>query len=213
MPGNIYYHLNSFKISGKNRLHLMERLIGFLNAVHPLSAELIAHLQDIVKYRELKKGQFLLKAGHICRHIHFINEGMLRCFYRKEDLEVSSWFMKDGDVIVSVESFYQQKISYEWIQALEDCRLFYISHSELYAIYRKFPEFNFVARELTQHYYILWTQLLYALRMKTADEKYAWLLERFPDYILRIPAKHLSSWLGISEYHFSYVKNKRVQKS
>lgn len=197
----------------KDRLHLMERLLAFLNAVHPLSEQLVAHLQDIVKYRELKKGQLLLKAGHVCRHIHFINEGMLRCFYRKSDLEVSSWFMKDGDVIVSVESFYQQKVSYEWIQALEDCKLFYISHGELYAIYKQFPEFNYVARELTQHYYILWTQLLYALRMKSAEEKYSWLLERFPDYILRIPAKHLASWLGISEYHFSYVKNKRVQKS
>lgn len=191
----------------------MERLLAFLSAVHPLSEQLIAHLQDIVKYRELKKGQFLLKAGHICRHIHFINAGMLRCFYRKEDLEVSSWFMKDGDVIVSVESFYQQKVSYEWIQALEDCELFYISYEELYAIYNQFPEFNFISRELTQHYYILWTQLLYALRMNTAEEKYSWLLERFPDYVLRIPAKHLASWLGISEYHFSYVKNKRIQKS
>lgn len=191
----------------------MERLLAFLSAVYPLSEQLIAHLQVIVKYRELKKGQFLLKAGHICRHIHFINAGMLRCFYRKEDLEVSSWFMKDGDVIVSVESFYQQKVSYEWIQALEDCELFYISYEELYAIYNQFPEFNFISRELTQHYYILWTQLLYALRMNTAEEKYSWLLERFPDYVLRIPAKHLASWLGISEYHFSYVKNKRIQKS
>ena len=187
---------------------VMEQLIGFLNSVHPLSEALTEHLQAVVKYRELRKGQILLKAGHICQHIHFIKAGMLRCFYRKGDLEVSSWFMKDGDVIISVESFYQRKVSYEWIQALENCELFYISYEELYGIYQRFPEFNFIARELTQHYYILWTQLLYALRMKTAKEKYAWLLERFPDYILRIPAKFLSSWLGISEYHFSYVKNK-----
>ncbi len=191
----------------------MERLLGFLNAVHPLSQGLIQHLQDIVRYREIKKGEFLLKAGHLCRDIHFIDAGLLRCFYRKKDLEVSSWFMKDGDVIVSVESFYQRKTSYEWIQALEDCRLYYISYEELYAIYKEYPEFNFVSRELTQHYYILWTQLLYALRMKTADEKYAWLLERFPDFILRIPAKHLASWLGISEYHFSHVKNKRNSRA
>ncbi len=187
----------------------MERLFGFLNAVHPLSEELSLHLQEIVKFRELRKGELLLKAGHICREIHFIDEGLLRCFYRRRDLEVSSWFMKDGDVIVSVESFYQRKVSYEWIQALEDCCLYYISYEELYNIYKIYPEFNYISRELTQHYYILWTQLLYALRMKTAEEKYGWLLEQFPDYVLRIPAKHLASWLGISEYHFSFVKGRR----
>jgi CRP-like cAMP-binding protein len=190
----------------------MERLLSFLDAVYPLGDELSSHLLEHVQYREINKGDYLLKAGHTCQHIHFIDKGLLRCFYRRDDLEVSSWFMKDGDVIVSIESFYQQKVSYEWIQALEDCQLYYISHRELYDIYHRFPQFNFVARELTQHYYILWTQLLYALRMKTADEKYTWLLERFPDYVLRIPAKHLASWLGISEYHFSYVKNKRASR-
>ena len=184
----------------------MESLLGFLHAVHPLSPELIDHLQTTVKYREVKRGEFLLKAGHICRDIYFIETGLLRCFYRKGDTEVSSWFMKDGDVIVSVESFFQRKPSYEWIQALEDCKLYYISYVELYAIYERFPEFNFISRELLQHYYVLWTQLLHAIRMKTAEEKYEWLLEKFPDFILRIPAKHLGSWLSISKTHFSAVK-------
>lgn len=174
-----------------------------------MSPALMEHIQQIVKYREIAKGDILLKAGHLCRDIHFVEQGLLRCFYRKGDIEVSSWFMKDGDVIVSVESFYQRKVSYEWIQALEDCKLYYISYEELYSIYNNFPEFNFISRELTQHYYILWTQLLYAIRMKTAEEKYEWLLERFPDFILRIPAKHLASWLSISETHFSDVRRGR----
>ena len=187
----------------------MERLVGFLNAVHPLSDGLSGHLHEIIRYREIKKGDFLLKAGHMCRDIHFIDTGLLRCFYCKGDTEVSSWFMKDGDVIVSVESFFQRKPSYEWIQALEDCKLYYISYEQLYGIYHLYPEFNFISRELLQHYYILWTQLLHAIRMKSAEEKYEWLLERFPDYILRIPAKHLSSWLSISETHFSDVRRGR----
>src|SRR5690606_13653413 len=158
------------------------------------------------------KGHLLLKAGHICREIHFVDKGMLRCFYQNGEMDVSSWFMKDGDVIVSVESFFQRKESYEWIQALEDCFLYYITYEELYHIYRTFPEFNFISRELVQHYYILWTQLLHAIRMKTAEEKYEWLLERFPDYILRIPAKYLASWLSISETHFSDVRRGRFRQ-
>lgn len=77
-----------------------------LRAVHPLSEGLIEHLKINVKYRELAKGDYLLKADHYCRDIHFIDQGLLRCFYRTEQADISSWFMKDGDVIVSVESFF-----------------------------------------------------------------------------------------------------------
>ena len=189
----------------------MKELLAFLELVQPLSDGLKEHLGQVVRYREIERGEYLLKAGHICRDIHFISSGLLRCFYSKRDHEVSSWFMKDGDIIVSIESFYQRRVSYEWIQALEDCKLFYISYEELYHIYNTFPEFNYISRELTQHYYILWTQLLYALRMNTAEEKYSWLLERFPDYILRIPAKYLASWLSISETHFSEVRRRHYR--
>jgi len=191
----------------------METLLRVLSAVHPLSDELIDYLGEIVKPKEIQKGDFLLKAGHVCRNIYFIEKGLLRCYYEKGSLDVSSWFMKDLDVIVSVESFYQQTISYEWIQALEDCILYYISYSDLFYIFKTYPEFNYIARELTQHYYIQWTQLLYALRMKTAKERYEWLMERYPDFVLRIPAKYLASWLRVSEYHFSVIKQHPGKKS
>jgi CRP/FNR family transcriptional regulator, anaerobic regulatory protein len=63
--------------------------------------------------------------------IWFIEKGMLRCFYMLEDKEVSSWFMKEGDVTVSVESFFRQTISYESIQALEDSTVHYITFHTL----------------------------------------------------------------------------------
>ena len=107
-------------------MSVMKELLGFLNAVLPLSDDLNDHLQAIVKFREIRKKDYLLKAGHISRNIYFIQTGLLRCFYIKGENEICSWFMKERDMIVSIESFYDQKESYEYIQALEDCELFYI---------------------------------------------------------------------------------------
>jgi hypothetical protein len=81
----------------------------------------------------------------------------------RERAEVSSWFMKEGDVIVSVESFFKQKPSYESIQALEETTVHYISYDELQFIYKNFLEFNFVARVLAEHYYTLSEQRLYSI--------------------------------------------------
>ena len=184
----------------------MKELLFYLESIHPMSDGLKQYLETNLKVKELPKKTYLLKAGHVSRNICFIAEGLLRCFYIKDQHEVSSWFMKEGDVIVSVESFFTQRESYESIQALEDSLLYYISYDELQFVYRQFPEFNFIARVLLERYYTLSEQRLYSLRMQRSQERYDYLMEHHPDLILRVPAKYLASYLGITEVTMSKIK-------
>jgi CRP-like cAMP-binding protein len=187
----------------------MEELLVYLNSIYPLSSALEEHLSGILKFRKLPRKTYLLKAGHLCRNICFIKSGLLRCFHVRDNNEVSSWFMKEGDVIVSVESFFQQKESYESIQALEDCEIYCIEHTQLENIYKFYPEFNTISRVLLQKYYTLSERRLYSIRMQRSQEKYDYLKENHPELILRVPAKHLASYLGITEVHLSNIKSKR----
>ena len=189
----------------------METLFYLLNSIQPMSDGLVNHLAQILKSRQLRKKEYLLKAGHICRVVGFIEKGLLRCFYVKGEVEVSTWFMKEFDVIISIESFYQQKESYESIQALEDTVLYYISYDELNYIYKTFPEFNFIGRVLTEKYYTLWAQQLYGLRMQQANERYKWLMDNHAELILRVPAKYIASYLGIDETTLSKIKNIKIK--
>lgn len=184
----------------------MEILLQYLDSIHPMSEGCKERLTSILKFKEVQKKGLLLRAGHICQHIYFIQKGLLRCFYFKNDVEISSWFMREGDVIVSVESFFHQATSYESIQALEDSELHYISYRELQDIYHRFPEFNFIARVLTEKYYCLSEQRLYSIRMMRASERYDYLLEHHPEFILRVPAKYLASYLGITPEMLSKIK-------
>jgi CRP-like cAMP-binding protein len=187
----------------------METLLQLLNSIHPLSDDLQGHLAYVLKQRRLGRKEILLKAGHVSRSICFINSGLLRCFYIKDEHEVCSWFMKEGDVIVSVESFFGQKQSYESIQAIEESEVFCISHTELEHIYKTYPEFNFISRILLQKYYTLSEQRLYSLRMQRSQERYDYLMEHHGELILRVPAKHIASYLGITEVTLSKIKGKR----
>jgi CRP/FNR family transcriptional regulator, anaerobic regulatory protein len=188
----------------------MEQLLGFLETIHPLSEGLKIHLSKTIKIKELPKKEFLLKAGHVCREVCFIKKGLLRCFYINEDTEVCSWFMKEGDVIYSVESFLLQRQSYESIQAIEEAIVFYIDYSELQYIYNTYPEFNFIGRVLTEKYYTLSEQRLYSLRMHRADERYSYMMNKFPDLMQRVPLKYLASYMGMTEVWLSKVRAKRI---
>lgn len=184
----------------------MEQLLNYLNSIYPLSPELAEYLKNILKFTELVKKEYLLKAGRTCENVWFIEKGLARCFYVKDDVELSSWFMKEGDVIFSVKSFYTQKPSYESIQLLEDSSLYYVTYKELQYIYNNFLEFNFVRGVLTEKYYMLSEERTYSIRMQKAHERYNYLLEYHPDLIQRVASKYLASYLGISEETLSRIR-------
>ena len=186
----------------------MEGMLQMLESIYPLSEDAGYAILEKTKYKELPKKATLLRAGHICQHIYFIQKGLLRCFYYQSEHEVSSWFMLEGDIIISVESFYRQIASYESIQALEDCELFYMDYRDLQQIYRNYPEFNFVGRVLTERYYSLSEQRLYSMRMMRAKERYEYMTTHHPELVKRVPAKFLASYLGISEVMLSIIKNR-----
>jgi CRP/FNR family transcriptional regulator, anaerobic regulatory protein len=184
----------------------MQSVLHYLNSIKPLSVELTEYLIRTLRSKEISRKDYLLKAGQISKHIYFIEQGLLRCFYFKDDVEVSSWFMKEGDVIISVESFFKQKESTEYIQALEDSVLHYISYVELQFIYSNFAEFNYIGRTLVEHYYTISEQRLHSLRMQRAHERYRSLIATNPEMIQRIPSKYLASYLGISEETLSRIR-------
>lgn len=184
----------------------MDTLLHRLESIHPLSDGLKAHLAKKLKQKQIKKKEYLLNEGNTSRHVCFIHTGLLRCFYVEGDKEVSAWFMKEGDVVFSIESFHTQTPSYESIQALEDTFISYIDYEELEYIYRQFPEFNFNGRVLEIHYHILWARQLHSIRMHTRQQRYQLLLENHPELIKRVPAKYLASYLDIEVTSLSKIK-------
>jgi CRP/FNR family transcriptional regulator, anaerobic regulatory protein len=184
----------------------MEELLQFLNQIYPLPTALMEELSPMIKRRLLHEKEYLLSAGEVCGNIYFIRKGMLRCYYLRDTKEVSAWFMKETDTIVSVESFYDQIPSYEFIQALEDCELYYISFAQLEEIYSKYLEFNVVGRILTTRYLKMWTRQLRYLRSLSALERYQELLAKEPELLLRVPLKLLASYLDMEPETLSRMR-------
>jgi CRP/FNR family transcriptional regulator, anaerobic regulatory protein len=184
----------------------MDKLLYFLHTVYPLSPALRGHLREIVKTKSIAKKEYLLRPGQVARNMHFISRGLLRAYYLRGYTEVSSWFMKEGDICVSIESFYQQRESYEFIQAIEDTTLYYIDYQELEKIYKDFPEFNRIGRVLTIKYLALWAEQLRAIRMQSAAERYGWLLEYNSEILLRVPHKYIASYLDITPETLSKIR-------
>jgi CRP-like cAMP-binding protein len=184
----------------------MEQLLSFLMSIRPMSAELISHLMSVLETKVLHRKELLLKKGRVCNYIYFIESGLLRCYYERHETEVTSWLMTEGNVIISISSFFNQAPSRETIQALEETVLHGISHAQLEYIYERYPEFNYHGRVLNQQYYALCDERLYAIRMQRAYERYQYLMATQPEIFSRVPAKHIASYLGITNETLSRIR-------
>jgi CRP-like cAMP-binding protein len=191
----------------------MEELLSFLNSIAssegwPLSEECLSFLRGIIKLTSLKKEEYLLKSGETCKNLYFIRKGLLKCYYIVHDKEVSDWFFGEFETVVSIDSFYDQARSEDYIQALEDCELLYITYEELNYLYKTYVEFNAVGRVLTNKYLRIWHRQARNIRMLTSEERYLFLLDKQPELIQKVPIGDLASYLDMAQETLSRARGR-----
>jgi len=184
----------------------MNSLIAYLDTIYPMSDELKHHLLDIVKTANVPKKEYILKPGHVCQNIYFIQSGLIRHFHMEGKDEITSCFMQENDIAYSAVSFYTQSCSTEYIQALEHTEIHYISYGELQHIFDMFSEFHVISRKLTVHYHTLRDQQDIMRRLPLAEDRYKYILNNRPEIILRVPNKILASYLGCTDVYLSIIK-------
>lgn len=186
----------------------MDALINFLHSIYPMPVELEEHLRTILKMKLLKKKEALLTAGNTCKNVYFVSRGLLRSYYLNDDNEVSKWFMKEGDVVFAVKSFLTQTPSDEFIEVLEDCKLYYITYHELQNIYKNYMSFNFQRGILTEKYYVLSEERSDTVRLLKPVDRYKFLLKEYPELVGRVQTNYLASYIGVSRSTLYRLKEK-----
>jgi CRP-like cAMP-binding protein len=195
----------------------MEKLFALLNVIAEIPQDLEYHLHAALRYRKFSKGDYILKEGGVCSHIYFLESGLVRIFSQFAEREVTSWLLKEGDIFISVSSFFRQAPSDENIVALEDCVCWGISHEQLRNTCLSYPEFNAHRIAITELYYCRSEDRHHNMLKRTPKERYAHLVESEPELLSRIPLHLLPSYLDVSQRTFDrmrsnhyYIKRKGI---
>lgn len=170
--------------------------------------ELAKAFQSIMKPEKYTKHHILHEAGAICNHMYIITSGIARVFYYKEEKDVTVHISAEQETITTIDSFVQRKKSKYNIEALEDLEVLKIAHADLENLFETNPKYERFGRLFLQKIYIDLVERIDDLQLHTAQERYQKLLEKKPYLFLRISAKHLASFLGMTPETFSRIRGK-----
>jgi len=184
-------------------------LLSVLNNIAIMSEDLRNEITSCLVEEQFARKKIILKEGQVSHRIYFIKKGFIRAYYHKSGNEFTSWFMGEGEIIVSVYSFFSRKPSFENIEVLDDCILQSINWDQLQNIYRKFPEFNLTGRIITEQYYIRSEERAINLQTLTAKQRYDKLLLNYPGILQKASLGQIASFLSIKQETLSRIRAKK----
>ena len=177
-----------------------------LDQISPLSSQSIQLIADKMQLIQLPKNTTLIDADKVEKKLYFIKKGIVRAYIIDDGKEITFWFGKEGDLILSMRSYVENKIGYETIELMEDCELYEIKSSDLQLFYATNLEIANWGRKLAEIELIKTEERFISRQLGTAIDRYKKLLEENPSLINRVQLGYIASYLGISQVTLSRIR-------
>lgn len=192
---------------------MFDILISHIQNKVSLTEEEKTELQSFFSVKKLKKKQYLLQEGDVCKCLSFVNKGLLKSYFTDEKGgENINMFAFEGWWISDFKSFINQEKAVLNIDAVEETELLMITLQDYDKLMLKIPVMDRYFRILYQNSLVTKDYRLIASNSYTAEEKYLQLVQKNPEMIKRVPHNLIASYLGLAPETISRIRKKILLK-
>ncbi|OQP38643.1 cyclic nucleotide-binding protein [Niastella yeongjuensis] len=191
-----------------------ETLLSYIreHSATPLTDTEIEVIKAVFVPRQIKKRQFFLKEGEVCKYSAFIVKGAMRQ-YRVDDkgvehilrLSIENWWVSDR------ESYIMLTPSRYYIDAWEDCELLTLTRADFLDKLSLIPAINEMAKKMDENFAIAAQRRVSSISL-SAEERYAELVQTYPEFLQRFPQHLIASYLGITRETLSRLRSHAARK-
>ena len=164
-------------------------------------------LESILVPMKFQKGEVILKEGEVCKNIYWVVKGVVRQFYFKNGKELTEYMAVENTICMSIESLFKELPSHQQIQAIEPSIIFALPKAKLEKEAVRNVNIQMLYRKILEESLILSQVHADMLRFESAQERYAKLVKRSPQLVLRAPLVYIASYLQMTPETLSRVRN------
>lgn len=163
-------------------------------------------LESILVPRKYTKGEMILRDGEICEDIYYIERGLIRQFYYKNDKELTEHIGADGEIFMCIESLFKEEPTYLQVEALETTQIYCLPKQKLENVALHNVNIQILYRKILEESLIISQIHADLVRFETAQNRYVRLCKMKPQVVLRAPLVYIASYLQMTPETLSRVR-------
>jgi CRP-like cAMP-binding protein len=187
------------------RSHILKRI--------DLSDEEFARSTTFFIPKKLRRHQFLLHEGEVCRSYAFVVKGCLRLYSvdDKGEEHIVQFAIEDWWISEPYSALTGEPSEYN-IDALEDTELLLLDRSAEEKLLKEIPKFDRLFRLLLENRFVANQRRINATLSTSAEERYLSFLRSYPAIAQRVPQSQIASYLGITPQSLSRIRKELSDK-
>ncbi len=183
------------------------------HASGPIDADQFELIRSVFTPMKIKKRQFFLEEGEVCKRFAFVVKGAMRQYTLDEKgaehivhLGLENWWVGDR------ESWVMGSPTIYYIDAWEDSDLLLVTRENITKLLRDVPAFSGILRVLDDRNKIASQKRITSAISSTAEKRYQDFVECHPDFMRRFPQRLIASYLGITKETLSRIRKQALRK-
>lgn len=167
-------------------------------------------LESILVPKKYAKGEMILKEGEVCESIYYIDKGLIRQFYYKNEKELTEHIGADGEIFMCIESLFKEEPTKLQVEALEPTIVYLIPKYRLEQVALHNVNIQILYRKILEESLIISQVHADLLRFETAQNRYQRLCKMKPQVVLRAPLVYIASYLQMTPETLSRVRAQSI---
>jgi CRP-like cAMP-binding protein len=185
-------------------------LPNHIKSIVNLTSQEEQEISILFQREEFSKGHFLFQEGDICRHIFYIEKGLVRMYHNSDGgKEITAWFSAENSFVTATDSFYQHEPTRHYCVLLEDSIIYSIKYSDLEEMLNRSHAMAKFAYQTIYEVAKKLAEYISDIKFQNAQERYKTLLHDYPLIFQRVQLSYIASYLGITPETLSRL---RVEK-
>lgn len=169
--------------------------------------------KDYIKYfhkMEVSSKTRILHKGEIADKLYIIENGSARKGFEKDGKDITMQFFFENEFFTSEESMFGDFPSNYFIETIDHCTIYYLTKDMLNAMVLTLPEMANMINNLLMSRLIYYSNHLHSYLSENPEQRFNSLLENRPYIFMRVPQRHIASYLGITNVSLSRIKARKT---